>query len=626
MNDHVEHRRAAFHLAMVTLILLAGLIAYWNSFEGTFILDDADQILGNTAIHSLWPVSKVIAGTRRPVWKLTLAANYAIGRYEVFGYHLFNLVVHLAAGLTLFGLVRRTLRLPSLPPIDVKSADLLALAMAVIWLVHPLQTQSVTYIAQRTESMMGLFYLLCLYCVLRASQVPRAWPWCVGAVAACWLGMGTKEVMVTAPLVVLLYDRVFLSDSWSKVMRQRWGIYLAFLAAALVLIVDVVNITKTTNLLTAGFQYKEITKHEYLATQGGVILHYLRLVFWPEPLCLDYGWTPARTLLEIFLPCTIVTMLLVASCAAFRRRPALGFLGLSFFLILAPTSSFMPIADLAVEHRMYLPLAPVVILVVFGFCTLAGRVLPHGFARNAGVGGTLLVVVLILMARTIDRNTDYHDPVTMWKDVLLTAKRNPRAYNNLGIFVSKNGDAKQAMKYFQEAIKINEDYAAAYNNLGAVLSKRGQNAAAAQLFARALGIDPKYARAHYNMGSLLAKQGKMAEASIHYERAISIQPRYPNAHYNLGRVYVAQKRLHQAVEHFREALRITPDFLDAANHLAAAYAETGQWDKAVTTAQKAVAIAERARRPDLIKPLEARLRLYQKRIPYRDQQNGGLDR
>ena len=205
-------------LRMIPLFLVtAGSLVYLNSFAGVFVFDDTRHIVQNEAIHTLWPPWEVLA-TRRPTLNLSLAVNYAISGSNVWGYHALNLAVHVLAGLILFGIVRRTWELVRLKrergeaparhdrrvsdPIGgptEATASWGAFAIAMIWLVHPLQTQSVTYVIQRSESLMGLFYLLTLYCVIRSADSPRCRWWCVAAVASAALGMGSKAVMVTVP-------------------------------------------------------------------------------------------------------------------------------------------------------------------------------------------------------------------------------------------------------------------------------------------------------------------------------------------------------------------------------------------------------------------------------------------
>jgi len=194
------------------LIFAAIMVAYANSFSGPFIFDDVLWISANPHIRHLWPLSNALqpppgAGTGRPSVCLTLALNYALSALEPWSYHLFNLAIHASAALVLFGIVRRTLQGPRLRERFGAHANYLAAAIAILWGVHPMQTESVTYVIQRMESLMGLFLLLTLYCVIRGHDSPRRLWWYAGAVACCALGMGTKEGMAITPIIVLLYDR-----------------------------------------------------------------------------------------------------------------------------------------------------------------------------------------------------------------------------------------------------------------------------------------------------------------------------------------------------------------------------------------------------------------------------------
>ncbi|MGB2985536.1 MAG: glycosyltransferase family 39 protein, partial [Phycisphaerae bacterium] len=221
------------------LVILAGLAAYANSFSSAFVLDDVKHIDDNPRILKVFPLSKTLGG-RRPVVDLSLAVNYRFGQQEdrgpdPWGFHAFNLTVHLLAGLALFGVVRRTLLREPFRNSVARAAPWIALIVALIWVVHPLQTQSVTYIIQRGESLMGFFYLLTLYCVIRGADSPRGTWWYVAAVVCCTFGMGSKGVMVTAPLMVLLYDCIFISRSLVETLRRRWGLYVGLAATLIVL-------------------------------------------------------------------------------------------------------------------------------------------------------------------------------------------------------------------------------------------------------------------------------------------------------------------------------------------------------------------------------------------------------
>jgi len=206
-------------IALAGLLAIAAAGVYGNSLSNPLVFDDIPQIKENQNIRQLWPVSAVVEGTRRPVAIYSLAINYHLGGLNPRGYHLVNIGLHILAGLALFGLLRRTLSGPKLRPRYGSSAAFLAFAMVLIWLVHPLATQAVDSIIQRMEVLMALFYLLTLYTLARAAEGPERGLWSVLCVAACLLGMLSKEVMVTAPLTALLYDRCFLAGSWREALR-----------------------------------------------------------------------------------------------------------------------------------------------------------------------------------------------------------------------------------------------------------------------------------------------------------------------------------------------------------------------------------------------------------------------
>ncbi len=187
------------------------LAVYSNSLSGEFVFDDIGAIKDNPTIRNLWPLGPVLSpppGTTsggRPLLNFSFALNYALGGLNVWGYHAVNLAIHLANALLLFGVLRRSFALPALREKFGGGAVGLSFAIALLWAVHPLQTESVTYIVQRAESLVALFYLLVLFCVIRGAGSARPAGWYAGAIAACLLGMSAKEVMVTAPAVVLLY-------------------------------------------------------------------------------------------------------------------------------------------------------------------------------------------------------------------------------------------------------------------------------------------------------------------------------------------------------------------------------------------------------------------------------------
>ncbi|MDP7163011.1 MAG: glycosyltransferase family 39 protein, partial [Phycisphaerae bacterium] len=309
------------------IIVLAGAAVYHNSLNGPFIFDDINSIPGSPTIRSLWPIwpalSPQTAGglavQDRPIVNLSLAVNYAIGELDVRGYHIFNLVVHLLAALTLFGVIRRTLQLAVMPEHVVLSSLPLAFVAALIWTVHPLNTEAVTYIIQRTESLMALFYLLTLYCVIRAAAAPGPLPWYLAAVVACALGAGCKEAMVTAPVIILLYDRVFLSRSFKEVFARRWPLYVGLAATWGLLAALVLPLSGRAELLPE-YEYWTATR-SYAYMQFEAVVRYLGLCFWPYTLVMDYGELSVGEVALSVPQAIVIGLLLAGTIWGLCRRP-----------------------------------------------------------------------------------------------------------------------------------------------------------------------------------------------------------------------------------------------------------------------------------------------------------------
>ena len=574
----MSHRTRTI-LAAVGLVAF-GAAAYFNSLRGPFVFDDKAAIEENHAIRRFWPLGPILSGPR-PVTDLTFAANYAIGRLHVTGYHLVNLAVHILAALTLFGIVRRTLSLPPLADRFGSAASALALAVALLWMVHPLQTESVTYMVQRAESLMGLLYLLTLYCAIRGFFSPsHRGPWHAAAVAACAVGMGVKPVMVSAPLVILVYDRLFVAPSLKAALRRSGRLYLGLAATWLIL---AFLVTRNPAEPTAGFGMESLTPWQYARTQFGVIVHYLALSFRPWPLCLDYGWPVAWDLWDILPPALLVLALAGATIACLRRASPLAFPGAWFFFILAPTSSIMPIHDLCVEHRMYLPLAAVIVAVVTGAYALGRRaleiVLPAGQRESGRRLGTAvaaiscLVVVGFLGGLTFLRNQFYENEATLWKDVTIHQPRNARAFFNLGCALVRQSRNEEAIPYLLHALEIKQGYPATRNNLGLTLTEKGRGAT------------------HNELGIALSELGRYDEAMGHFVEGMALQPNDSSAQCHFGNTLVALGKTPEAIAHYRKAIQLKPEFADAHYDLARALAELGRPDEAITEYEEALRLA-----------------------------------
>lgn len=583
------------------VLLVAAAIAYHNTFRVPFLFDDIPSIRDNAAIHRLstailpWHGPGGLTVNGRPLVGLTLAINHLVSADNVWSYHALNLLIHVLAGLALFGIVRRTLLSPRLRAAFGGKAESLALTVAAAWVVHPLQTEAVTYVIQRAEALSGLFYLLTLYGLIRGADSSRPWRWYAVSVTACFLGATSKEVIASAPLIVLLYDRTFLAGSFREAWRKRWSLHLALAGSWLVLGSLVVDTQARGG--TAGFG-TALSVWSYALTQCRAVVLYLTLAIWPHPLVFDYGTTTARSFAEVAPAALCLFGLGAAVVVALRRRPVLGFVGAWFFAILAPSSSIVPIATQTIaEHRMYLPLAGVLALVMAGLSRFAGR-----WGTAAG-----LAIIVGLTGLTVTRNKDYQSGLTLWSDTVEKCHDNPRAHNNLGQALFSAGRVQESLAQYQTALRLEPTYAeahynlaialarlkrtpeaiahyektlqlqprnaAAHNNLGLVLNGAGRRADAIVHLQRAIDLQPDFAPAHNNLGLALADAGRWAEALAHYETAIRLRPDYAEAHYNWGNALAQLGRMPEAVAHYEQALRLAPDDVMAHNNLGNALAE-----------------------------------------------------
>lgn len=537
-------------------IVVVGALTYANGLWHPFIFDDFGTVVLNPQIRNLWDVARVFAPPAespvagRPLVNLSFAINYAIGGLHVFGYHVCNLALHLGCALVAYGLVRRTLDTPGLSAVLGRRSAAIAFAVAIVWSVHPLTSEVVDYVTQRSESLMALCYLLTLYASRRAFDPGRRTAWLVAAVVASAAGMACKESMVSAPLMVALYDRVFLYDSLRQALRSRWRLYVGLGTTWLVLAVLLASHPRTSS---AGFATTPVSVGTYLLNQAQMVTHYLRLTVWPHPLVLDYGWPQALTIADVWPQMCLVVALVVAAIVAFIVRPRAGFLGLWVIVTLAPTSSFVPVgSEVGAERRMYLPLLALVTLAVVGVALAQGwferRSSDTGGATRARVSLTVPLVLLTatLSATTVARNREYASALTMARTVLA---RLP----------GPTGD----------------------DMVGTELARAGQHAEAIQYLRLAA---PSYSPAHYNLGSELLAVGQFDEAIAELQTFIQDEPQLSttvSARLLMGRAFEAKHRWPEAIAQFRLALAKDPLNPDAHGLLAQALATTQAFEESI---------------------------------------------
>ena len=621
-NLSPSSRRPWLPAAAAGVLVLAALAAYSHSLTVPFLFDDAPAIERNLSIRHLWPLGEALSppqtaagATGRPLVNLTLAVNYALGGLDPRGYHLFNLAIHALAGLTLFGLVRRTLLLPGQREIPGETALPFAFGVAGLWIVHPLLTESVLCVVQRNELLVGLFYLLTLYGFVRSTASPRPGRWQLLALASCLLGTASKEVMATAPLMVLLYDRTFVAGTFRDAWRLRRWFYVALASTWVLLAVLVAQHHQRAGI--AGFGLG-VSPWEYLLTQCRALTIYLKLSLWPRPLVLDYGVDMAKGPGEVWPQGLLVLALLAATVTALWRRPVLGFLGAWFFIILAPSSSVVPLTTQPIaEHRMYLPLAAIIILALAGVGKLAGR------------WSVPLVVGLALGAGwlTQSRTLDYQSEVAIWTDTIAKQPANARAHASLAHGLNREGRLTEALSCYEDALRLRPDYADVQSdyalallqagrigeavshleiarqlkpgdndiqfNLAVALAQAGRLPETRSTLEDLLRRDPRRAEAWNNLGDARLKSGLPAEALAAFEEALQVSPELAAAHNNAGLALAMLGRGPEAIGHYATAVRLEPGNLEIRNNFGNALLQAGRLEEAAAQYQAAVSLNPR---------------------------------
>jgi len=543
---------------------------------------------------------------------LSFALNRAISGFNPADFHLTNLAIHVTATLLLYGFVRRSLLLA--PSVGRPApAAWLAFLVAALWTVHPLQTESVTYVVQRAESLMGAMGLGVCYAFVRSLDAPRPGRWRALAWMLCLLGMGTKEMMVMVPFLLVLFDATFVTDSWIETLRKRAWFHTAMIAT----LAGFAALLATGMARAAdegGLFYGESLRWRYLLTQSQALLHYLRLTILPWPLCLDYRWPLVAGWRDVIWQAPLVGAFVAAAAYGAIRHRRWAFPAMWILAILAPTSSVLPLPDVVFEHRMYLPLAGVLAMAVVGGYVLIGSLPLAGrrWAQRAAVGVALLVT-LAFAGLTWQRNTDYRTEEAMWREVIHARPGSLRAYVSLSTALlaeHRPGDALVVARALLDRVPDYQgvpfaelerrwkarpetpviEYAMAHNNVGAAYLALDRNAEAEPHFREAARVVPRAYWAHSNLAKALYFQGRRAEAVASWRTAVALQPKDQQTQTYLAVALAAGGQDREAIEHFRAALELNPD--DAFVRAQLAWTLATHADAALRDGAEAVRVAE----------------------------------
>ncbi len=548
-------------LPAITIIFCLGLLVYSNSFNGSFHFDDFHYIRDNRFIRDIpnlfshWEFYPC-----RFVTFLSIALNYYFNGLNLFDYHLFNLAVHCFAAFFVWWLVLLTLSTPAMKKDPITGhGGLIALLAGLVFVSHPVQTEAVTYIWQRTASMMAMFYLasLCFYIKSRLSfEVKEMRINYTCSLVAAVLAMFTKENAVTLPVAVLLYEICFF-----EFKNINWKRLFPILLTILIIPLTIL-LTKSGNFLKAqGYidQPKLPSESEYLLTQFRVMATYIRLAFLPlkQNMCYDYSisknFFEGPTLISFFF----LAGVFYGALRLFSKYRLLSFAIFFFFLTLSPESSFLPLVDVIFEHRLYLPLAGYSLFLVSALYYLLGK---------KGLKTMTIILTMIIAFNSIltyQRNKVWENDITLWTDAIKKAPHHARAYYGLGEAYFQTGDFKKSILNYNEGLKIDPGYINAYINRGGDYYMLGNFPNAMADLNKAIQIKPDVATAFYTRGDIYVKLNKLPQAMSDYNKAIELDPAFGAAYMNRGNICLLQGDLTGALSNYNKTIAINPDAIGA---------------------------------------------------------------
>jgi tetratricopeptide (TPR) repeat protein len=559
------------------LLSLLAVIIYTNALFSPFQFDDIPNIVENPRIRSF---STLPWSESRYLGFLSFALNYHFGRLDVFGFHLVNLAIHIANGFLVYTLILSLFKTPQIQSsLDFDRSSWIALAAALLFVAHPIQTQAVTYITQRYASLAAFFYLLAVVVYIKSrtstSDSGSRSLWYAGALLSTVLAMKTKEITFTLPFMLLLVEAIF----FGSFTRKRWIGLIPFLLTLLII---------PLSPLPEGFgergdfiarETTAIGRMDYLLTQFSVISTYLRLLILPIHQNLDYDYPIYHSLFEpkvffsfLFLSALMALTLyfLFSSQHSTRSGPfkLIGFGLLWFFLTLSIESSIIPIEDVILEHRLYLPSVGFFLAVSVSVLNLIDR----QQRMNAIAIG---VLVAVLCVATYERNLIWKDELTLWSDVVRKSPDKKRGHIGLGNAYEHLGRLDEAAREYKTASAFKPDYAETHNKLGTVYEHLGRFGEAAREYKTALTLKPDYAEAHNNLGIVYKDLGRLEESLREFQISLKLKPDDIQPRLNLGNVYRALGRPDEAIQEYKTALTLRPDYAEAHNNIGLVYKDLG---------------------------------------------------
>jgi protein O-mannosyl-transferase len=577
------------------IIILLGIIIYSNSFSCSFHFDDNPNIVENPAIQNLNHVSvwwNFVPS--RPIGSLTFALNYHFNKLNVGYYHFVNLLIHLINACLVGWFTLLIFSSPSIKGYRINEhKKYIALFAALLFVSHPLATQSVTYIVQRLASLVAMFYLFSVVFYMKARLSDKGarskYLFFFGCLFSGLLAFMTKENAYTLPFAIIMIEIFFFRNKIKSVNFRDYRLYLiiAGLTALIIFMLTKFSFSIFDPIPPEQGHTYTVTSQNYLLTQFSVIVKYIQLLILPVHQNLDYDYPISNSFFEIrtWLSFIFLLGLLILAVFLFKKHRVLSFGIFWFFLTLAVEASFIPIPNLIFEHRTYLPSV--------GFFLILSAVI-YILLWNKYKFLAISIFVIIIGSNSIltyERNKVWQDDFTLWNDVVSKSPNKARPYLNRGLVYESRGQLDLAIADYSKAIRFNPDLANAWYNRGVVYRNLGEYDNALADLSMAIKINPQYYEAYYNCGFIYGNLKKWDQAITNYTKAIEMEPKNSDLYNNRGTAYNSLERWDKAIEDFSRAIEINPKFVMAYTNRGFAYSKTEQWEKAIADNSRALEIS-----------------------------------
>ncbi len=603
------------------VIVVVGGLAYSNTLVAPFVFDDIHAIVTNGEIRRLPPTAAEWFH-QRSLPHVTFTLNYLAGGYNVFGYHLVNIAIHLLAAWVVFWLsfLLASQAVASLVVARFRSVRLtnhlvIALVAALIFVVHPVQAQAVTYIVQRLSSLTALLYVLALATYVKFRTSPAAAVrvlWAAASLSAAVLAMHSKEISITIPAAIVLLEVMFFSSSWQRFKRRipfliPWLLTFFIIPFYLLGGVQLLRGQLSGEQFVAGLtpsgaigaaaETRTIPRATYLLTQFNVIRTYLRLLVLPIRQNIDYDYPLSYTLFDLrtALSLLLIISLLAAAVVLWRKTYRICSFGiLFFFLTLLPESSVVPITDVIFEHRLYLPLVGVALIAAYLITIMLAYARAHTLwkaisaAHLAAAVSVLLIVALA--AATYARNAVWRDAIGLWQDAVSKSPYKARVHKSLGDAYMDGKQYQEAKTELARALALDPRYEGVHENLGVIYSQEGNFQQALAEFEQELALYPDNLGARNNVALMYLAQDRLPQAAVVYQELFKLRPSQAEWHSNLGVVYRRQGLLERAIGEFEQALVYDPSYVAAYINLGNVLRQQGRFGEARAAYAKAIEI------------------------------------